>query len=167
MVIRLYDAWWNELLQQLRAAIAPDDRQSLPESGSSDPASFDLPFDRACDCLLAQLQHNEVNNRRSVLIFDQFEEFFFRYVHNRDRNALFSFLGQCLEIPSLRVIFSLRRTYLYFLLNRPGFECIDGDLLSKRVLYRLGNFDRQAARQFCSSLLTWLTSRSSPPSWTC
>jgi WD40 repeat protein len=154
VVIRLYENWWNELLQQLRAAIAPGDRQPLTEN---DPAhgstsTFGLTFEQACQGMLDQLQHNELNNRRSVLIFDQFEEFFFRYSHNRDRNALFLFLGQCLEIPSLRVIFSLRRTYLYFLLNRPGFECIDGDLLSKRVLYRLGNFDHTAARQILQQL---------------
>jgi len=141
IAIQLYDDWWAGLLAQLTDASAPPD----PD------------FAAARAQLLDRLRREDLANRRVVLIFDQFEEFFFRYRVKADRNRLFEFLGHCLEIPSLRVVFSMRRTYLYFLLNRPGFDCIDNDILSKRVLYRIGNFSARAAR----SILQRLTERAS------
>ncbi len=142
IALQLYDDWWNVL----RAQLADD----------TDEAE-DLGLNAACQEILARLWQEDAANRRVVLIFDQFEEFFFRYRLKTDRNRLFVFLGRCLDIPSLRVVFSIRRTYLYFLLNRPGLDCIDNDILSKRVLYRIGNFSADATR----AILQQLTERAS------
>ncbi|MBP0001312.1 MAG: hypothetical protein J7641_20365 [Cyanobacteria bacterium SID2] len=98
------------------------------------------------DAILTQLQHNEdTHNLRTVLIFDQFEEFFFEYGRKRTRNVLFDFLGRVLDtVSSLRVIFSLRRDSIHFLLRRTIFQ--DIDILSDKNLYYIGNFTPEEAK---------------------
>ncbi|MBP0006772.1 MAG: hypothetical protein J7642_24165, partial [Cyanobacteria bacterium SBC] len=98
------------------------------------------------DAILTQLQHNEdTHHLRTVLIFDQFEEFFFEYGRKRTRNVLFDFLGRVLDtVSSLRVIFSLRRDSIHFLLRRPIFQ--DIDILSDKNLYYIGNFTPEEAK---------------------
>ncbi|MGB7445053.1 MAG: hypothetical protein WA919_28620 [Coleofasciculaceae cyanobacterium] len=68
--------------------------------------------------ILAKLKQAEAQNRRIVLIFDQFEEFFFVNdgkcsSHQQWENEFFAFLGDCLQILSLKVVFSLRQDYLH------------------------------------------------------
>ncbi|OUL34354.1 ribosome assembly protein 4, partial [Nostoc sp. T09] len=78
-----------------------------------------------------------------MLIFDQFEEFFFVYPEPKQRRQFFEFLGECLNILSVKVILSLRIDYLHYLLecNRlSSLKIIGNDILSNHVLYELGNF---------------------------
>ncbi|MGB7440713.1 MAG: hypothetical protein WA919_06565 [Coleofasciculaceae cyanobacterium] len=93
--------------------------------------------------LLEQLRQSEQRNLLTVLIFDQFEEFFFIYKDQASRRPFYEFLGQCLEIPYVKVILSLREDYLHYLLEcarTTELKIIDGDILKKSVLYHLGNF---------------------------
>ncbi len=109
--------------------------------------------------ILKQLRQTEQHNLRPVLIFDQFEEFFFVETEPAQRRQFFEFLGQCLNILPVKVILSLREDYLHYLLkcNRlPGISIIDIDILSKRVLYELGNFSPDDAK----SIIQQLTERS-------
>ena len=109
--------------------------------------------------ILEQLRQTEQRNLRPVLIFDQFEEFFFVETEPAQRRQFFEFLGQCLNILPVKVILSLREDYLHYLLkcNRlPGISIIDIDILSKRVLYELGNFSPDDAK----SIIQQLTERS-------
>ncbi|RAM52736.1 MAG: hypothetical protein C6Y22_04335 [Hapalosiphonaceae cyanobacterium JJU2] len=92
--------------------------------------------------LLEQLRQNEQHNLRTVLIFDQFEEFFLIHTESEPRRQFFEFLGECLKILSVKVIVSLRENYLHHLLaynDLPGMEIINKDILSKNILYKLGN----------------------------
>ncbi|HLO85643.1 MAG TPA: ribosome assembly protein 4 [Nostocaceae cyanobacterium] len=93
--------------------------------------------------LVAQLRENEQHHLRTVLIFDQFEEFFFVYTAPQQRREFFEFLGKCLNVLSAKVILSLRVDYLHYLLEcneLPSLKIIGNDILSQNVLYKLGNF---------------------------
>ncbi|MEH2259136.1 nSTAND1 domain-containing NTPase [Nostoc sp.] len=93
--------------------------------------------------LISRLKENEQHNLRTVLIFDQFEEFFFVYTEPAQRKQFFEFLGECLNVLSLKVILSLRVDYIHYLLecnDLSSLQIIGNDILSKNVLYKLGNF---------------------------
>ncbi|WP_096607294.1 nSTAND1 domain-containing NTPase, partial [Calothrix sp. NIES-2100] len=105
--------------------------------------------------LLTQLRENEQHNLRTVLIFDQFEEFFFVYPEPKQRRQFFEFLGECLNILSVKVILSLRMDYLHYLLecNRlSSLKIIGNDILSNNVLYELGNFSPTDAKAIIQRL---------------
>ncbi|MGK7928405.1 MAG: hypothetical protein AB4290_24715 [Spirulina sp.] len=109
--------------------------------------------------ILDVLRQCEQNRIRPVLIFDQFEEFFMGYPKKPQRDDFFEFLGECLAILPLKVIFSLRLDAIYNLLDRPGLDCIKGEILSSSVRYPLGNFSREQAR----GIIQDLTARSQYP----
>ncbi|MDZ8106308.1 MAG: ribosome assembly protein 4, partial [Nostoc sp. DedQUE12a] len=105
--------------------------------------------------LLTQLRENEQRNLRTVLIFDQFEEFFFIYTEPAQRKQFFEFLGECLNVLSLKVILSLRVDYIHYLLecnDLPSLKIIGNDILSNNVLYKLGNFSPDDAKSIIQRL---------------
>ncbi|MGL5063491.1 MAG: hypothetical protein ACRC62_26205, partial [Microcoleus sp.] len=113
--------------------------------------------------IIKQLQLNS-EHLVTVLIFDQFEEFFFVWKEPEERQIFFDFLRECLNIKYLKVIISLREDYLHYLLefSRPKksqpaiINDILGDILSKDILFYLGNFSLGDAR----SVIRTLTERS-------
>ncbi|MBD2227407.1 nSTAND1 domain-containing NTPase [Calothrix anomala] len=134
------------------STFSPDNLTSEPKNPTSQPPLVPLP-PAPCPlppapcpsplALLTQLRENEQRNLRTVLIFDQFEEFFFVYPEPKQRRQFFEFLGECLNILSVKVILSLRIDYLHYLLecNRlESLKIIGNDILSNNVLYELGNF---------------------------
>jgi archaellum biogenesis ATPase FlaH len=93
--------------------------------------------------ILTELRKSSSQNLTRVLIFDQFEEFFFVNHDPLARRQFFEFMGECLNILNVKVILSLREDYLHYLLecNRlESMKSISQDILSKNVLYALGNF---------------------------
>ncbi|MDF0552840.1 hypothetical protein [Kamptonema sp. UHCC 0994] len=102
----------------------------------------------------------EQKNLLTVLIFDQFEEFFFLWKEPSKRQDFFEFLRLCLNIPFVKVILSVREDYLHYLLefSRPknpqnAFDNdIMGDILSKDILFYLGNFPPSDARAVIKKL---------------
>ncbi|MDQ2096262.1 MAG: WD40 repeat domain-containing protein [Tychonema bourrellyi B0820] len=115
------------------------------------------------DKIIKELQINS-EHLVTVLIFDQFEEFFFVWKEQAEREIFFEFLRECLNIKYLKVILSLREDYLHYLLefcrpkNNREFIKNDilGDILSKDILFYLGNFSIADAR----SIIHALTERS-------
>lgn len=105
--------------------------------------SFSTPIDTPT-AILEQLRLNQDRNLLTVLIFDQFEEFFFAYRDPSGRRELYYFLAECLnQISHLKIILSLREDYLFYLLefNRAtNLSIIDNDILNKKICYYLGNF---------------------------
>lgn len=104
---------------------------------------------------IAQLRNNVDKNLLTVLIFDQFEEFFFAYRDPLQRRPFFEFLRNCLNIPYVKVILSLREDYLHYLLecNRlTQLDAIDNNILDKKILYYLGNFSKEDATSVIEKL---------------
>ncbi|NER23427.1 MAG: hypothetical protein F6J96_22540 [Symploca sp. SIO1C2] len=106
--------------------------------------------------ILDQLRKNSDRNLLTVLIFDQFEEFFFVYKDPKQRKVFYEFLRDCLNIPFVTVILSLREDYLYYLLecnNRlVNLDIANNDILNKNILNYLGNFDPKAAKLIIQEL---------------
>jgi hypothetical protein len=102
-----------------------------------------------------ELNKNIDKGLLTVLIFDQFEEFFFAYKDQDKRIPFFEFIRDCLNIPYVKIILSLREDYLHYLLecNRlTHLDAIDNNILDKKILYYLGNFSPEDARSVIQSL---------------
>lgn len=143
VVMRDYTDWEQGLWAALQ--------QALGDRGAIEP-----PTDGHWQKAIARelVRNAEQRNLATVLIFDQFEEFFFEHGQRQGRSPLFAFLSQCLDITGLKIIFSIRREYIYYLLNRAELDQrIDGGLLSTHVLYRIGNFRLEEAKQVIRDLI--------------
>ncbi|MFN6486659.1 MAG: hypothetical protein RMX98_027770, partial [Nostoc sp. DedQUE02] len=139
VVMRVYTNWLEELGRLIQQAL---NNKSIGGDGSALELENSTTIAQT-DTLTEQLLRNEQHNLRTVLIFDQFEEFFFVYTEPKQRRQFFEFMGECLNILSVKVILSLRVDYLHYLLecNRlPSMTIVGNDLLSKNILYELGNF---------------------------
>ncbi|MBD1890514.1 hypothetical protein [Coleofasciculus sp. FACHB-SPT9] len=145
--MRVYTRWVGELGKLLAEA--------LLEKGIDLPTPLDSQA-----AILEQLQQSESLNLRTVLIFDQFEEFFFVYPTPGERRQFFEFVGACLNILPVKVILSLREDYLHYLLEcdrLPSMKTIGNDILTRNVRYQLGNFSPADAK----AIVQRLTERSS------
>lgn len=138
ILIRVYTDWVKELGQLLAAALVGQ--------------NIFLPtILESTNAIITQLVENQQRNLLTVLIFDQFEEFFFVYDQPSKRQQFFDFLGDCLNIPVVKIVLSMREDYLHYLLicNRlPKMAAINRDILNKNVLYPLGNFLPEDAKHF-------------------
>ncbi|MFN6488303.1 AAA family ATPase, partial [Nostoc sp. DedQUE02] len=156
VVLRVYTNWVEELGRLIYEALQERSRARNQESKEREVSSSEIqtsPADSAS--LISQLRDNEQHNLRTVLIFDQFEEFFFAYTQETQRQHFFEFLGECLNIISVKVILSLRVDYLHYLLecNRlPSMTIIGRDILSSNVLYELGNFTLEDTKSIIQRL---------------
>ncbi|NET06825.1 MAG: hypothetical protein F6K16_19415 [Symploca sp. SIO2B6] len=128
-------------------------RQEQPSALCPLPPAFAV---NSTDAILEQLHRNADHNLLTVLIFDQFEEFFFICKHPKQRRVFYEFLRDCLDIPYVKVILSLREDYLHYLLecnNRlVDLEIIRNNILDKNILYYLGNFSPADARAVIQAL---------------
>ncbi len=106
--------------------------------------------------LLQKLRELTEQNHAAVLIFDQLEEFFFVVKEQSQRIQFYKFISECLNIPYVKVIFSLREDYLHYLLeferlchesNRNNYDLgiINKNILDKDIRYYLGKFSLQDA----------------------
>ena len=130
VLMRYYTNWVEELGNVLKRA--------LEEKQVNLTNALDSP-----QAILEQLKVAGKYNLRPVIIFDQFEEFFFVYPEVKPRRRFFEFVGECLNILPVKVVLSLREDYIHYLLecnSMPSMKIIGNDILSKNVLYQLGNF---------------------------
>ncbi len=105
--------------------------------------------------VLAALRENADRQRLMVLIFDQFEEFFFIHRELGRRKAFFDFLHDALDVPYVKVLLSLREDYLHYLLEGDrltNLEVVNNNLLDRNIRYTLGNFPPNDARDIIQSL---------------
>ncbi|NEQ07307.1 MULTISPECIES: tetratricopeptide repeat protein [unclassified Moorena] len=107
--------------------------------------------------ILDQLQKNQRRNQINILIFDQFEEFFFACREPAEQKRFFEFFRDCLNIPYLKVILCLREDYLHLLLKcarQVDLDAINNDILNKGILYYVGNFSPDEAKSIIYNLTT-------------
>jgi hypothetical protein len=145
--IAVYTNWERELLNLITLAL---EAKGIIKTTQRVYSHSHLPTN-----ILDILQSAEVYNIRIVLIFDQFEELFFVDQSVMDRRKFFDFLGECLNLLGIKVVLLLREDYLHYLLecNRlPSMSIINNDILSKNVLYQLGNFTREDAKSLIENL---------------
>jgi len=101
-------------------------------------------------------------NHTIIIIFDQFEEFFFISHSPAERLQFYNFFSECLNISFVKIILSLREDYLHYLLeferlskengSRYDLDVINKNILDKDIRYYLGKFDRQDAITIIHSL---------------
>ncbi|MDJ0795978.1 MAG: hypothetical protein QNJ51_03935 [Calothrix sp. MO_167.B12] len=136
VVVRVYTDWLGEVRNELVSSTEDD----LPGA------------------ILQQLRHNAEHNLLTILIFDQFEEFFFNCPQPADRREFWEFLHQCLDsidIPYVKVILSLRSDYLHYLLECDrlnNLQATNNDILNKDIRYYFGNFSPEEAKTVINSL---------------
>ncbi|AFY32143.1 hypothetical protein [Calothrix sp. PCC 7507] len=113
--------------------------------------------------LLEKLRLASERNHTIIIIFDQFEEFFFVSTSPIKKVQFYQFFSECLNIPYVKIILSLREDYLHYLLEfeRLSKESSDGlydlgvinkNILDKDIRYYLGNFNRTDASRIIHSL---------------
>ena len=132
--------------------------QYLVEALAAEGESLSTPPDSA-NAILEQLRRNEERNLLTVLIFDQFEEFFIGFDQPVARQPFFEFLSHCFRIPYVKVILVIREDYIHFLLEYerlPNANEIGQDILNRANRYELGNFTSDDTR----SIIQGLTERS-------
>ncbi|WP_413161158.1 hypothetical protein ACL6C3_21875 [Capilliphycus salinus ALCB114379] len=102
--------------------------------------------------VLNRLRKNSENHLSTVLIFDQFEEFFLICTEPNQRLPFYQFLHDCLSLKWISVILSMRTDFLHYLLEcdrTSRLEAVIGyEVLSKQVLYELRNFSADQAKAF-------------------
>ncbi|MGF1934242.1 MAG: eIF2A-related protein [Nostoc sp. ChiQUE02] len=149
---QVYPDWIGELNNRLRDALCYLSSEVRGEAYSP-PLLEEGLGQRA---ILKQLAKHDDYNLLTVLIFDQFEEFFFIYKDPTSRKPFYEFLRECLDIPFVKVILSLREDYVYYLLecnNRlANFEVINNNILDKDILYHLDNFSVEDTKQIIQTL---------------
>ncbi|MEH2226107.1 nSTAND1 domain-containing NTPase [Nostoc sp.] len=137
--------------------LSPSEGQSSSSEGQRSPSEGQRSSSElgTSQYLISKLKENEQRNLRTVLIFDQFEEFFFVYTEPVQRKQFFEFLGECLNVLSVKVILSLRVDYIHYLLecnDLSSLKIIGNDILSNNVLYKLGNFSPADAKSIIQRL---------------
>jgi len=133
VVMRVYSDWVVNLGKALNESWKHVQFSPRELPGYS-PEFFLQTFDRIAD-----------QNGLTVLIFDQFEEFFFVCNDPEKRQNFYEFLGQCLQKSGLKIMVSIREDYLHHLLEierHLSLESIGCNLLDKANRYALGNFSR-------------------------
>ncbi|MEH2282240.1 MAG: hypothetical protein V7K90_13070 [Nostoc sp.] len=149
---QVYPDWIGELSNRLRDALCYLTSEVRGEAYS--PPLLEEGLGQRS--ILNQLAKHDDYNLLTVLIFDQFEEFFFIYKDPTSRRPFYEFLRECLDIPFVKVILSLREDYVYYLLecnNRlANFEVINNNILDKDILYFLDNFSVEDAKKIIQTL---------------
>ncbi|HEY9602471.1 MAG TPA: hypothetical protein V6C85_12725 [Allocoleopsis sp.] len=153
VVLQVYTDWIRELGKSLAQAL---DELGWGEGEEPINLSFnETQSDREkIQKILEQLQQNADRNLLTILVFDQFEEFFFHCTNPAQRVLFYDLIQRCLNLPFIKVIFSLREDYIHYLLEIEQFnlEVINNNILDKKIRYPLGNFSREDAHSVIQSL---------------
>lgn len=159
---QVYADWTDELGKGLAKELVKIQKRFSPivlkpgeiENDKSEFGLTSLIWD-STEAILSQLRENSDYNLLTILIFDQFEEFFFTCITPQQRKKFYDFLRECLDIPYVKIILSLREDYLHYLLECTRFiqlEVINNNILDKDILFYLGNFTPNEAKLIIQSL---------------
>ncbi|MEG4963455.1 MULTISPECIES: WD40 domain-containing protein [unclassified Microcoleus] len=157
VVVKVYTDWLVELENALNGALY--DKQAEEESKLISKGVQEI-HKRSClvipdrssevsSFIIDKLRENATNNLLTVLIFDQFEEFFFVSTSVAQRQLFYNFLRLFLNLPYVKVILCLREDYLHYLLDCdrfPNLDAINNNILDKSIRYQLRSFSIKDAR---------------------
>ncbi|MBE9005072.1 PD40 domain-containing protein [Fortiea sp. LEGE XX443] len=150
VVVGVYTDWVRKLGKALTEAMSQITGEEAIEVVASD---LNAPISVAD--ILAQLTENANNHLITVLIFDQFEEFFITCTKQSEKQNFDQFLRDCLNISFVKIVFSLREDYLHRILefkNLSALEAIDHNILNKNIRYQLNNFSPEYAKVIIQKL---------------
>ncbi|MEB3885335.1 AAA family ATPase [Lyngbya sp. CCY1209] len=160
VVISSYNSYIGELdrkLAALQQAETPAETQVAVDTGFTDPEG-NKPDEgdgrELIQKIIENIKKNCDRNRLTVIVFDQFEELFF-VLNKKGQKSFFELLRDILDIPFVKVILSVREDYLHHLLKSvrlTDFDAINNDILSKDILFYLGNFTPKEAYDVIKSL---------------
>ncbi|MEM7063688.1 MAG: hypothetical protein AAF572_11055 [Cyanobacteria bacterium P01_B01_bin.77] len=155
VVMRKYTNWRQALKKSLTGALAPLRLIGGNPDGVRLGGSLHDVLRRIC----------KDSTLRPVLLFDQFEEFFFANPNQLARQDFLEFIAYCLDLPgALKILFSIREDYLHYLLEARRLvgkaQLLEGsmarnqfeDILGKQTLYEIGNFNRADATSIIKNL---------------
>lgn len=148
VVQKVYSDWRGEFSRQLSDALG------CTPNPLSDTALDPQPLSQLATCV-NQLQQATDDNVLIVLIFDQFEEFFFVCTELEQRRQFYEFLEHCLNLPFVKVILSLREDYLHYLLECERYtnlSAINNNILDRQLRYHLGDLSPREAKNVISTL---------------
>lgn len=157
VVVKVYTDWLVELENALNSALY--DKQAEEESKLISKGLQEI-HKKSCSIIPARssevssfiidkLRENATNNLLTVLIFDQFEEFFFVSTSVAQRQLFYNFLRLFLNLPYVKIILCLREDYLHYLLDCdrfPNLDAINNNILDKSIRYQLRSFSIKDAR---------------------
>ncbi|MBD2312469.1 hypothetical protein H6G20_12435 [Desertifilum sp. FACHB-1129] len=166
IVIRVYRDWVGVLGRTLNEALQDLERQTTPIVSLAPLPASALEYSAtavnaaprtliSASAILNCLRKNEDRNLLTVLIFDQFEEFFFACPSPKERQAFYRFFKDSLNLPNVKIILSIREDYLHHLLeieSHTDLAKIGCNVLDKVNRYPLGNLSRQDAFQVIERL---------------
>ncbi len=144
--IRNYTDWCGALLLQLVQNFSDrsSDHQPIP--------SLDVNLDQLAKRLLDTFKQITGRGTQIILIFDQFEEFFFDSSKSpQDKQIFIDFWQSCLKIPLLKLVISIREDYLHSLLELESSRS-EIDILSRDFRYAIRNFSQAQARSLIEDL---------------
>ena len=160
VMVSSYSNWGKSLYRSLQSftgdIIEPDEMAGLNEAELF--TQQDIPPSDYGPHRLSELILKITNEtyQQVILIFDQFEDFFSEYPTVAQRQGLYGFLQDCLNLPYVKVVLSLREDFLHYLLEwdrNADLSIINNDILNKEIRYYLGSFSVQAAE----NLINYLT----------
>lgn len=163
VVQKVYRDWARELEKSLTNALLLKD-QDLEVGYLPTPLLSNSPNQQelvhsleltAIRNILEQLRVTAERNILTVLIFDQFEEFFFACTNLAERCQFYELLAQCLNLPFVKVILSLREDYLHYLLECERYSnlnSINNNILDRQLRYHLGDLSPSDAKNVIGSL---------------
>ncbi len=149
IVLSVYTDWQTSLGHSLNQAIA--------QTGITTRREF------SHNLIIEQLKTLTARNYTIILIFDQFEEFFFVNKSVLARTEFYQFFSECLNIAFVKIILTLREDCLHYLLDLERFcnqnnargadlDVINRNILDKDIRYYLGKFSTQDAIAVIHSL---------------
>ncbi len=147
--LSVYTDWVTALGRSLNQALAQTD--------------IEIALELSPAVILQKLRLLTDRHYSVILIFDQFEELFFVIKNHSQRREFFRFFCQCLNIPYVKVLVSIREDYLHYLLEieqlskeKIDSECnlnvINNNILDKNIRYQLGDFSIEDTKKIIHSL---------------
>ncbi|MCP2730926.1 nSTAND1 domain-containing NTPase, partial [Limnofasciculus baicalensis] len=157
VVQKVYSNWVDELARRLNSALGIIPPTLGDTNIDSTPFINNKSEEQITKLqkIIEQLQLATENNLLVVLIFDQFEEFFFACTNLEERRQFYDFFSRCLNLPFVKVVLSIREDYLHYLLECERYinlNAIDNNILDKQIRYHLGDLSKSEAKTLISNL---------------